>query len=266
MIGQFRVYDAHAHIFPGKIAARAVESIAEFYTLDMAFDGLPHQLDEINRAAGIDGTLVFSAATVPHQVRTINDFIAAKCEKYPHFIGMGCLHPKMDGIPQEIERIRALGLHGIKFHPDFQNFDIDDPAFLPMYREIAANRLPVMFHMGDKRYDHSRPWRLANLLEKVPDLIAIAAHYGGYSHWEEVRRCLKGSSAWYDTSSSLAFMPAEYFRELGYELGIDRLLFGTDYPMWNVHDELKRFEMLGLPDEDKAKVLGGNFERLFGIG
>lgn len=265
MIGQYRVYDAHAHIFPEKIAARAVASVGDYYTLDMAYDGIPHQLDEINRTAGIDGTLVFSAATVPHQVQNINDFIAQKCGEYPHFIGLGCLHPKMEGIPQEIARIRELGLHGIKFHPDFQNFDIDDPALLEMYREIAVNRLPVLFHLGDKRFDRSSPRRLANLLEKVPDLIAIGAHFGGYSRWEEARQCLKGSGAWYDTSSALAFMPPAYFRELGYELGIDRLLFGTDYPMWDVSGELKRFMALDLPDEDNAKVLGGNFERLFGI-
>ena len=232
----------------------------------MKHNGLASELDALNHAAGIDGTLVFSSATVPHQVQNINNFIARKCGEYPRFIGMGCLHPNMEGIPQEIERIRTLGLKGIKFHPDFQNFDIDAPEYLEMYREIAANRLPVIFHMGDKRFDHTHPRRLANLLEKVPDLITVGAHFGGYSHWEDSRRYLKGSPAWFDTSSALAFMEPAYFRELGYDLGIDRLLFGVDYPMWNVNDELQRLDALELPDTDKAKVLGGNFERLFEIG
>ena len=44
MIGQYRVYDAHAHVFPGKIAARAVDSISDFYHLGMRYDGIPHNL------------------------------------------------------------------------------------------------------------------------------------------------------------------------------------------------------------------------------
>jgi len=265
MIGQYRVYDAHAHVFPGKIAARAVDSISDFYHLGMRYDGIPHNLDAMYERAGIDGVLIFTTATVAHQVHTINNFIAAKCAKYSRFVGMGCLHPKMDGIAQEIERVCELGLGGIKLHPDFQHFNIDDENLLTMYREIAAHGLPVMLHVGDDRYDASSPERLARVLDKVPDLVAIGAHFGGWRQWECARHCLKGSSAYFDTSSSLAFMSPAYFRELCYELGTDRLMFGTDYPMWDVQDEFKRFMTLGLSEEDNRKILGENFEKLFGL-
>ena len=72
-----------------------------------------------------------------------------------------------------------LGLRGIKIHPDFQKLAIDDERGIETYKAIARRDLPVLFHMGDDRYDFSSPERLTNLLRRVPELRAVAAHFGG---------------------------------------------------------------------------------------
>ncbi|MGI6337034.1 MAG: amidohydrolase family protein [Eubacteriales bacterium] len=257
------IIDVHTHIFPRKIADRAVKSIGDFYGLPMSGTALSDDLDRACADVGIARNLVFSTATTPHQVASINSFIHEKCTQYPRFIGFGTLHPAMDNPDAEIERICDLGLHGIKLHPDFQEFDIDDGRMLPIYRRLAAYELPVLFHMGDARYTYSHPERLARVLDRVPDLRVIAAHFGGYSAWDISMRVLAGSSAYYDTSSTLAFVTPERAGEMIGVLGVDRIFFGTDYPMWNIREELDRFFALGLSEEDNRKILSENFINAF---
>lgn len=262
---KYTIIDAHTHIFPEKIADKAVASIGNFYDLPMqGGSGRPHQLNELGEKYDVSHFLVFSAPTTPAQVQSINDFIHGKCGKYSRFIGLGSLHPEMEHPLNELERIVEMGLRGLKFHPDFQRFPIDDERMLPVYRRMAELKLPILFHMGDKRYDYSRPRRLYNLLQQVPDLMVIAAHFGGYGQWEEAARYLQGGETiWFDTSSTLPLISADYARSLVAHFGADRLLFGTDYPMWDIGEELERFFSLGLSEKENRMILSENFQRLF---
>lgn len=58
----YRAADAHAHIYPGKIAEKATENVGRFYDLLMAEVGLPHVLNEEGTAVGFDKFLVCSVA------------------------------------------------------------------------------------------------------------------------------------------------------------------------------------------------------------
>jgi predicted TIM-barrel fold metal-dependent hydrolase len=120
------IIDAHAHIFPEKIAQKATDNIGSFYDLYMNFDGTADMLIKQGDECGVSKYVVQSVATVPHQVKRINDFIVKSVEKYPDkLIGFGSLHPDMKGMEEEIDRLISLGLHGIKLHPDFQKFAIN---------------------------------------------------------------------------------------------------------------------------------------------
>ena len=199
----YRAADAHAHIYPGKIAEKATASVGDFYSIPMQNVGLPHVLAQRGGEAGIDRFLVCSVATKVEQVRSINQFIQQKCEKYPQFIGLAAWHQDVEDIQGEMDDIQARGLRGIKLHPDFQQFFIDDPRMLPVYEEAHRRGLPVLFHTGDSRTDYSSPYRLMRVIEKIPEFTCIAAHLGGYSEWKEARRELSGTNVYIDTSSSL---------------------------------------------------------------
>ncbi|MEI5604451.1 amidohydrolase family protein, partial [Streptomyces brasiliscabiei] len=54
-------------------------------------------------------------------------------------------------------------------------------------------------------------------------------------------------------------------RELICAYGAERVLFGTDYPMWNPAQELERFLALRLPQRDEENILYNNAARLFGL-
>jgi len=157
-----------------------------------------------------------------------------------------------------------LGLHGVKLHPDFQKFHIDDPMAFPIYEAAQALGLPILFHTGDRRYEYSSPDRLARVAKRYPDLQCIAAHFGGYQKWEMAADTLAGlPNVWFDTSSSLfAFSPEEAARRLRH-FGTDRMMFGTDFPMWDPKEEVARFMALPLTQEERDQVFHKTFVSLF---
>lgn len=259
----YRAADAHAHIYPGKIAEKATASVGDFYHIPMQNVGLPHVLAQRGGEAGIDRFLVCSVATKVEQVRSINQFIQEKCEKYPQFIGLGAWHQDITDISGEMDDIQARGLRGIKLHPDFQEFMIDDPKMLDVYREAHRRGLPILFHTGDSRTEFSSPHRLMNVIDKLPDFTCIAAHLGGYSEWEEARRELSGTNVYIDTSSSLFKISPEEAKENIAHFGVDHTMFGTDFPMWDPKEELERFFALGFSQEENQAMLYDNFARLF---
>ncbi|MFQ9872075.1 MAG: amidohydrolase family protein [Oscillospiraceae bacterium] len=260
------IVDAHAHIFPGKIAQRASVSIGAFYDLGMETCGYPHLLKESGEKIGVRKYLVCSPATTINQVSSINDFIHDKCEKYPEFLGFGTLHPAMRDYERELERMVQMGLRGVKFHPDLQEFYIDDKAMFPIYQKISETGLPVLFHTGDLRFDYSAPSRLANVAQRFPQLTCIASHLGGYQRWNEARQTLTGApNVYFDTSSSLFVLTREEALELISLYTPQKLMFGTDFPMWTHEDELQRFLSLGLPQQAEEQILHRTFEELFGL-
>ena len=259
----YRAADAHAHIYPGKIAEKATASVGDFYHIPMQNVGLPHVLAQRGGEAGIDRFLVCSVATKVEQVRSINQFIQDKCQKYPQFIGLGAWHQDITDISGEMDDIQARGLRGIKLHPDFQEFMIDDPKMLDVYKEAHRRGLPVLFHTGDSRTEFSSPHRLMNVIDKLPDFTCIAAHLGGYSEWEEARRELSGTNVYIDTSSSLFKISPEEAKENIAHFGVDHTMFGTDFPMWDPKEELERFFALGFSQEENQAMLYDNFARLF---
>ncbi len=254
-----KIIDAHAHIFPAKIADKAAASIGSFYDLPMSSGGSCEMLIKSGNEIGVSRYLVCSTATKPEQVESINDFIAAAVRQYPDkFIGFGTLHPGYPDIEAEIERIEALGLHGVKLHPDFQRFDIDDERMLPVYEKLAG-RLPVLFHTGDARYEYSAPKKLAAVAKTLPALQCIAAHFGGYQRWEEAAGCLKLPNVYIDTSSSLFVLERDFAVQLLRHFGTDKAFFGTDFPMWKHADEYARFQALELTAQENENILYNNF-------
>ena len=258
------IIDAHAHIFPDKVAARAADGISSFYNLKVRFDGTVDSLLKITEEAGFDMAVVQSVATVPEQVHNINSFIAEQVRLHPDkFIGFGALHPDFPDISGETERIISLGLKGIKLHSDFQKFNIDDLKAFPIY-EAAEGRLPILFHCGDDRYDFSHPRRLYNVMKRFPKLTIIGAHLAGWTKWDEAAELFSGGVIYADLSSSLYAMTPEHAAELIRKLGTKRVFFGTDYPMWSAVEELERFRRLPLTAEEQEDILSRNVLRLLG--
>ncbi len=260
MYNGYTVVDAHAHIFPEKISERATIGISQFYDIPMSHEGNIGQLLASGDLAGVDGYLVCSVATVPAQVEAINSYISAVMKDYAQCFGFAALHPFSENLISDFEKVLKMPFKGIKLHPDFQEFYMDDPKVYPMYEMISEAGLPILMHMGDKTRPYSTPARLAKALKDFPKLKVIAAHLGGYQHWDEAAEILKPSERLrFDTSSSLDFMTPEKAVELIHKHGAENCFFGVDFPMWDHREELDRFFRLKLTDSEFKGILAGNF-------
>ena len=261
------IIDAHAHIYPEKIAAKATDTIGVFYDIKMEMPvGTAEQLIKDGGKAGITRYVVHSVATTAHQVRSINEFIRRECEAHPEFIGFITLHQDLtdEEILAEIDFALENNLKGIKLHPDFQKFNIDDESAERFYR-AAEGKLPILLHMGDDRYEFSKPARLAKMAKKYRKVNFIAAHFGGYRCWSEAPIYKGLDNVYFDTCSSLPFISAEKARELIDMFGADKFFFGTDFPMWDATGELERFNQIPLTDSEREMILSGNIKKLLNI-
>lgn len=259
------IIDAHAHIYPEKIALKAAQAIGEFYNVDMFDGGTTTELLATMDEAPITHFIVHSVATTPHAVTSINNFIAAQAEEHPEFIGFGTMHPDFENMEAEVERAIELGLHGFKIHPDTQMVDTDDPRLMKFY-EIIEGRLPITIHTGDYRHDFSHPRRLARVLDAFPGLVVDAAHFGGWSIYDQGYDYLGSyENLFIDTSSSQPIMGDRHTTELVRMWGVDRVMWGSDHPMWSPVTELESFRALDFTDDEFEKMLHENAERFAGV-
>ena len=257
--------DFHTHVYPDAIAHKAADSVREFYSLgNDTMDGTVKMLLEKGTAAGTSQYVILPVAMRPDRTRHINDFILQQLALHPEFFGFGTVHAAMDNLMDEVAYIQEKGLRGVKMHPDSQVFAIDDERLFPMY-EALQGKLPVIFHMGDHRFDYSHPTRLKHLLELFPRLQVIAAHFGGYELYEEAYGLLKDTDCFFDVSSSLMFMAEGVAEDYINRYGAARFVYGSDYPMWDPEVEMQRFLRLKLTDDQFEQIAYKTAEGILGI-
>lgn len=262
-----KIFDIHVHIFPHKIAQKASDSIGEFYDgIHMHGNGTLECALEMMDGAGITAFAAHSVALTPHNVTRINEFIlSAKQTVGDRLIPFAAMHPDMEDVQATVDGIVAQGFRGVKIHPDMQKFAVDDPRVAPMMEAIAG-RLPLLIHCGDHRYDFDGPRRILNLHANFPKLQIICAHFGGWGEWDNALELLPGHEGLlFDTSSSLYKWPAEKATEAVHRFGVENMLYGTDYPMWEPKGELERFMKMSLTDREREDILWNNAARVFGL-
>ena len=249
------------------MAARAVKGVADFYEREGSFgDGLASSVRSLWKEKGVDHAVIFSVATKLSQVDNINSFIAsAVAEGEGFFTGLGTVHQDVPDMGQAVEAVIGLGLKGIKLHPETQGVAVDDPRLLALY-EACADRIPVLIHTGDYRYDCSNPDRMARVLRLFPHNVFIGAHYGGWSVWDEAADKLHGFDNFFvDSSSTFHWVDKDRVRGYIRTYGSEKVMFGSDFPMWDVRPEIDDMLSLGLSDDEYEDIFHRTAEKLFGI-
>ena len=259
-----RIADAHCHIYPEKIASKAVENIGHFYHVQMTGEGTVENLLALQREAGISASIVHSVALKASNVQSINSFVAENASEHPGFIGFATMHQEFEDMEAEVERCIALGLKGFKLHPDSQGVNADDPRLMRLY-EIIEGRLPVMLHCGDYRWDNSHPSRIKKILQAFPKLVMNAAHFGGWSIYDLAVEYLEEENCYMDLSSASVYMGPRRTTELIHIYGIERILFASDYPMWDPTVEINRFMLNDLTSKEREQILWHNPQAYLGI-
>lgn len=257
--------DFHTHAFPDKIVEKAMATLRHNAGNALPFtDGTAGGILSYMDRHGVDRSVVLNIATNPRQQHNVNDFAAAINGE--RLVAFGSVHPDAPDAVEELYRIKELGLKGVKLHPDYQDFFVDDDKMLPIYETVEKLGLILTFHAGvDIQYFepvHCPPERLARILPLFPSGRVVAAHMGGYLQWYEVEEYLAGKKLYLDTSFSYSRMPSPHAARIIKKHGADRILFGSDMPWSAPHLEKRFIESLGLSWEEEEAIFAGNAERL----
>jgi len=261
------IYDVHTHAFPDHIAARAIGHLEGQGGVRAALNGTVGALLASLDRAGIAAAVVCSIATAPAQFDSILRWSAAIAG--PRLFPFPSVHPAAADPAGEVFQIARAGFRGVKLHPEYQSFAVDDPSLFRLYRALEQAGLIALFHAGHDigfpDSDRAAPRRFLAVHRAFPSLKIVAAHLGGYRRWEEVAAHLLGSGIWLDTSYTLGHIEEGLLRSILSGHRPDRILFGSDSPWVDQAAAVARVRGLGLPEPLAELILGGNARSLLGL-
>jgi predicted TIM-barrel fold metal-dependent hydrolase len=265
------IIDFHTHIFPDALAARAIGQLLN--NIDEVFkpvsDGTLSGLLRYMAFSGVDISVIQPVITKQSQFETLNTWAAATAESSEHIVAFGGIYPHTDNYRRDIDFVASLGLKGLKFHCEYQNFTVDEPKMLPIYDYALSRGLILLHHAGfDPGYEapfKSSPLRFARVADAMKGGVIVAAHFGGHDEWDDVERYLVGKDIYLDTSMGFEYFPHDQFLRITRAHGVDRILFGSDSPWSDAKAEISRLEALPLIDVEKDMILGGNARRILGL-
>lgn len=260
--------DFHTHCFPDAIAGKAIPKLSNAAGgLIPCTDGTLSGLRKSMKECGVDISVVMNIATNPEQMQKVNNF-AASINNREDIFSFGSVFPFAPDALDELERIKELGLAGVKLHPEYQRFSVDDTRLFPIYRKISELGLITLFHAGVD-YGFPPPYgatpdKLAVALREFSSPV-IAAHWGGVCSGEEVLHHLCGKDIYFDLSFGYGTMPKYLAEKIVEKHGTERLLFASDTPWHSPALELSLIGSLGLSESDTEKIRSGNAKKLLGI-
>lgn len=278
------IIDFHSHTFPEKIAAHAIAHMQSLSHAEVYADGTEQGLIALDAEAKIDLSVVLPVVTNPEKSKNINDISIAHSSK-DGLLYFGGIHPDTEDWHEELGRIAAAGIKGIKLHPLYQGVDIDDIRNVRILNRCAELGLIVVIHAGDDPAFPGQvrcsPEMTRKALKQVEGLTFVAAHMGGLWNWDRVAGELGDMGVYVDTSNSLGqmkefgegfytdeqlqLMNAEQFCTLVRELGSHRVLYGSDSPWDHQAQSIRRIEALPLTREEKDDIFYKNACRLLHI-
>lgn len=258
------IIDVHAHAFPDHLAQRAVSTLAGQTGMHQpVMDGTIATLLKSMDECGITRAFIASIATKPQQNSAILSW--SQSIRSERILPLGSVHPWSELWERDLERVAESGLVGVKLHPLYQAFEVDDESLLPFYEKIARLELIVLVHAGYDlafpRDDRAAPKRIGRVHRRVPNLTMIAAHLGGWKAWSDVESCLVGTDVYFDTSFMHDALLSQQERILRNH-PTTRILFGSDSPWFAQSKSLEYVRGLGLTSADLEKILRRNAEAL----
>ena len=276
------IIDFHTHNFPDALARRAIDGMMKHLdgTLVPVGDGtLGRQIADMEKD-GVDMAVMCPVATKPEQADVI---VRRACEIRDGVYGdvaarkivpFASLHPSDPLLLPHIDQVLRAGLKGVKLHPYYQRFALQDPLVAPFFASLRDAGLVVVCHCGlDPGYPDEAidcgPAQIDALFARVPGLAPqfVAAHLGGFSGApaHAVDRLLD-SGCRFDTAVLASDQPLPEPRRIVAEFPADRLLFGTDY-YWTSQRQLIDWVKALRPDPaDRERIFHLNAEDLLGIG
>lgn len=262
------IIDFHTHCFPEKIAKKTIEKLS-FVSggLMPQTDGTENGLLSLMESDKIDKSVVLSIATNANQQTKVNDFAISL--KGDRIIPFGSVFPFSEDWESELYRLKENGIKGIKLHPDYQQFFVDDERLFPIYKTIERLGFILVFHAGED-FGFPPPYKATpERLRKVVSLIetpVVCAHWGSLLMCDDVLKYLCDvDNCYFDTAFGYGTMPKARALEILEKKDINKILFGSDSP-WNAPSwDVNMLKTMGLSYEEEEKIFYKNAEKLLGL-
>ena len=265
------IIDIHSHAFPEKIVKRAMSSLCTASRIKPETNGTVESLISAMDKDGIDMAAVCNIATNPNQNENVNLFAIETKEKYAsRLFPLGSLHPLYPEKEKEIKILKNSGIRGIKIHPDYMGFSLDDPAFDEIFELAASYDMFVITHAGFDVYSpdkvYANPDSVLRRISRSPKTKFICAHLGGNMMWKEVEEKLIGHDIYIDTSLSTSFgVSPEQVHRIIKKHDPEKILFGSDCPWASPRKTAELIDSLPLTDDLKEKIFEKNARTLLQI-
>lgn len=244
------IVDFHTHCFPDSLAPRAMASMVAKLNgkLEPVGDGTMGNLLDAMEESGVDRCVLCQIATRPGQSDVLLETALAieggrfgerACRAIVPFCSV---HPDSPDFERRLAAIAGAGIRGVKIHPFYQDFRLDDPARRRYFEVVRDLGLVLVCHCGlDPGFSNDGrcgPRPVAALLRAVPGLKFVAAHLGGWADPfdGDVSRLID-LGCWADTAVLAYDRPRKEPDLVMRRWPAERLLFGTDRP-WNDYGEI----------------------------
>ncbi len=264
------IIDFHTHAFPNNVAEKAIPKLSGIGGILPWGDGTVSNLISRMDDWGIDRSVILNIATNPKQQTNVNNFAIEINKADPRLYALGSLNPDSDNISDEARRLRDSGIRGIKIHPDYMGWELDNEKFDAVYGAAVENELFVVTHSGwdfiSPDHIHCTPEMIVRVLDKFPSLTLVAAHMGAYRMWDEVERLLLGRKNLY-IETSLApkdGLDKTRFARMLNSHDSDKILFGSDFPWCNSGRAFEYVNSLNITSKLKDKLFSKNALSLLG--
>jgi predicted TIM-barrel fold metal-dependent hydrolase len=260
------IIDFHCHIYTQEVAAKIFPAAKEKLKVEVPGTGAPEDLRRRIRRSGIEKSVILPLARGKGDVRSLNNWVNSVCG--PDLVAFGAVHPFMDDLEAELDRLQMAGCRGVKMMPLLQQFYPDDARCSRLYEALIARDMILVTHAGcdpmPREEVFGTPERFAQVIECYPDLTLVLAHLGGLGMWDQVRRFLIPSAGrvFFDTAYVSFYLPENEMADLIAEIGAERILFGSDYPWEDPGRAAQIISGLDISREDVESLLWKNALRL----
>jgi predicted TIM-barrel fold metal-dependent hydrolase len=275
------IIDFHTHLFPASIRTARERFFHGEPAFRLLYDSPKSRMvgvDELIAAMdedGVDRSVVFGFPWRSlEKARLNNDYILEAVARYPERLaGLCCLDPGAEGATAEVARCLDAGLAGIGelafYTGGIEAADLDHLAE-PMALCRERSRL-ALIHTNEP-VGHVYPGKTPNTLRQIYELVGrfpenkiVLAHWGGGIFFYSLLKKEVGqrlANVWFDTAASPYLYDARIWAAARDTIGVDKILFGTDFPLLRASRYLKEIEASGLSADQRARVLGGNAAQL----
>ncbi|MFZ5906713.1 MAG: amidohydrolase family protein [Nitrospirota bacterium] len=257
------IIDFHTHAFPDELAERVIQMLEDEGGIKAHLDGKISSLLSSMDSCGIEKSVICNIATKPSQADSILQW--CKTIGSERIIPFPSFHPFDPEFRRRVDAIKQAGLKGIKFHPYYQDFVIDDERLMPVYETICDENLILVMHTGfDFAFPRTKiadPEKIINILGTFPSLNLVTTHLGAWEQWHEVADFLLGKQIYMEISFSLDFLN-DTVRKIITSHPPEFILFGTDSPWTDQEKTLSLLKGLQLGEEKEELILRENAAKL----